>query len=138
MRELEVKIIHSSAYQPQSQGLVERSVCTLKELLDKKGQNISQLHLNELIYAVNCQENGEKGSATSRFLGRATRTSLPNSWNRQIERRKQIELRGEEIEKRVQKKLNTVEVLNRLKSQGFYCALLNKRNMIKGTINGDI
>ena len=61
-----------------------------------------------MIYAVNCQENGEKGSATSRFLGRATRTSLPNSWKRYIEWRKQIELHGEEIEKRDRKKQRTV------------------------------
>ena len=57
---------------------------------------------------MNGQEKGEKGSATSRFLGRATRTSLPNSWKRQIEWRKQRELRREEIEKRVQKKQRTI------------------------------
>ena len=108
LNELGVKIIHSSAYHPQSQGLVEHSVHTVKELLDKKGQNLSQLHLNELIYKMNGQENGEKGSATSCFLGRATRASLPNSWSRQIEWRKQIELRGEEIEKQVQRKQRTV------------------------------
>ena len=33
---------------------------------------------------------------------------MPNSWSHQIEWRKQIELRGEEIEKRVQRKQRTV------------------------------
>jgi len=76
--------------------------------LDKSGQNLSQLHLKERIYAVNCQENGEKGSAISGFLGRAIRTSILNSWTRQIDWWKQIELRSGEIEKRVQRKQRSV------------------------------
>ena len=68
------------------------------------GKNLSQLHLNEYIYAVNCKEDGEKGSSMSRFMGRATRTAIPNSWQRSIDRRKQFELRGEGIEQRVKKK----------------------------------
>ena len=50
----------------------------------------------------------KRGWAISRFLGRATRTSIPNSWTRQIDWRKLIELRSEEIEKRVQRKQRTV------------------------------
>ena len=37
LKEMGVKIIHSSAYHPQSQGLVERSIQTLKNILDKDG-----------------------------------------------------------------------------------------------------
>ena len=44
----------------------------------------------------------------SRFMDRATRTAIPNSWQRTIDWRKQIELRGKEIKKRVQKKERTV------------------------------
>ena len=43
----------------------------------------------------------------SRFMGRATRTAIPNNWQRAIDGKKQIELRGEEIEKRVRKKERT-------------------------------
>ena len=46
LEEHEVKVIHSSAYHPQSQGLVERSIKTLKENLNKNGQNLRQLFLN--------------------------------------------------------------------------------------------
>ena len=103
-----VKIIHSSAYHPQSQGLVERSVRTLKEILEKnKNKNMSQTTLNEHLYAIICLEDGERGSPMSRFMGRATRTMIPNSLRRAIDWRKQIQLRGEQVEKRVQKRRRT-------------------------------
>ena len=103
-----VKIIHLSAYHPQSQGLVERSVRSLKEILAKsETKNMSQTELNERLYALNCVEQGEQGSAMSRFLGRATRTMIPNSLRRAIDLRRQIQRRGEQIEKRVMKRGRT-------------------------------
>ena len=108
MEDYGVKIIHSSAYHPQSQGLVERSVRSLKEILAKSGSNnMSQTELNERLYALNCVEQGEQGSAMSRFLGRATRTMIPNSLRRAIDWRRQIMRRGELIEKRVMKRGRT-------------------------------
>ena len=49
-----------------------------------------------------------KGSTMSRFMGRATRTVIPNSWQHSIDWRKQIKLNGKEIEKQVKKKERTV------------------------------
>ena len=96
-----VKIIHSSAYHLQSQGLIERSVRTLKEILEKKkNKNMSQTPLNEHLYAINCLEDGERGSPMSRFMGRATRTMIPNSLRRAIHWCKQIQLRGEQVAKK--------------------------------------
>ena len=57
-------MLHSSAYNPQSMGLMERTVHTLKELLKKKF-NLSQLQLAELFYAINCSTQGDQGSTMS-------------------------------------------------------------------------
>ena len=43
----------------------------------------------------------------SRFMGRATRTMIPNSLCRAIDWRRQIQLRGEQVEKRVKKRGRT-------------------------------
>ena len=43
----------------------------------------------------------------SRFMGRATRTMIPNSLRPAIDWRRQIQLRGEQVEKRVKKRDRT-------------------------------
>ena len=75
-------------------GLVERSVRMIKEHL-RKNNNITQLQLQGHIYAINCKEEGETGTATTRFMGRGTRTGLPNSWERFVDWQDQIKKRGE-------------------------------------------
>ena len=79
IEDLGAKMIYSSAYHPQSQGLFERSMRTLKDILNKN-RNPSQLLLNEHIYAVNFNEDGEKGSAMSKYMSRTTRTAISNRW----------------------------------------------------------
>ena len=71
--------------------------------MPKKNTNLSQLQLSEIVYAKKCKENGDKGSAMTRFIGRGIRSKLPNSWDRSVDWRQQIEMRGEEREKRVRK-----------------------------------
>ena len=65
---------------------------------------MSQTTLNEHLYALNCLK---QGSAMSRFLGRATRTMIPNSLRRAIDWCRQIQRRGELVEKRVMKRGKT-------------------------------
>ena len=45
----------------------------------------------------------------SRFMGRATRAMIPNCLRRAIDWRRQIQLRGEQVEKRVKKRDRTEE-----------------------------
>ena len=94
LKKLGVKVIHSSSYNSQSMGLVERSVRTLKEILLKNG-HLSQLMLNEQIFAVNSEEDGETGSNNTRFYGRSIRSRLPNSWERFVDWQRDIQRRGE-------------------------------------------
>ena len=105
---LGVKVAHSSAYNPSSMGLVERSVRTLKEILKKHGNNLSQLQLSELVFAINSRTQGEQGSALTRFFGRGVRGNLPNSLERDVNWQKQVAIRGEIRQKRVEKKGRTV------------------------------
>ena len=60
--------------------------------------------LQEQIYAINCKEDDKTGSATSRFMGRGTRTGIPNSWDRFVDWQNDIKGRCELKEKRVLKK----------------------------------
>ena len=105
---LGVRVVHSSAYNPSSMGLVERSVRTLKEILKKHGNNLSQLQLSELVFAVNSRNQGEQGSALTRFLGRGVRGNLPNSLERDINWQEQVSARGDTRQKRVEKRGRTV------------------------------
>ena len=103
LKKLGVKVIHSSAYNGQSIALVERSVRTLKEILHKNN-NLSPLLSDEQIFAVNSKEDGETGSNNTRFYGRGVRSGLPNSWERFVDWRVDIQRRGEIKEKRFLKK----------------------------------
>ena len=89
-------------------GLVERSVRTLKEILSKHGNNLSQLQLAEIVFAVNSREQQNQGSAITRFLGRGVRGALPNSLNRSTNWQEQVRAHGEARQQRVTKKGRTV------------------------------
>ena len=60
-KSLGISVIHSSCYNSESQGLIERKVGVLKDLLKKSGASLSQLQLDELIFEVNSrEEQGDK------------------------------------------------------------------------------
>ena len=51
-----IEVIYSSAYNPSSNALVERSVRTLKDLFKKVGP-LTQLQLREMIFCSNSREH---------------------------------------------------------------------------------
>ena len=98
-----IEVIYSSAYNPSSNALVERSVRTLIDLLKKVGP-VSQLQLRELIFCANSREQEEgQGSPISRFLGHGVRTNLPNSVNRNVDWNYLMSIRASQHQKRVDK-----------------------------------
>ena len=104
-----ISVLHSSCYNAPSQGLIERKVAVLKDLLKKTRGSLSQLQLDELIFEVNSREEPNKGSAMARFLGRGLRNKIPNSVDRTIDFKELIKRRREERERRVNKKGRTEE-----------------------------
>ena len=88
-------------------GLVEGSVRTLKDILHKN-ENLSQLMLDEQIFAVNSKDDGITGSNNTRFYGRGIRSGLPNSFERFVDWQQDIKRRGEIKEQRYLRKERTV------------------------------
>jgi hypothetical protein len=103
MKNIGIEVVDSSAYNPSSNGLVERSVRTLKQLLKKCGP-INQLQLREMIFCSNSREQeGGQGSPLSRFLGHGVRTGLPNSLDRNLNWNHMMSIRAEQHQRRVEK-----------------------------------
>ena len=83
----------SSPYNSQSNGLAERGVRSLKDVL-KKEKTSNQEKIKQIVFNINTHiQNKNEGSAAERFLRRHPRSSLPNSVKREIEHRELIQAR---------------------------------------------
>ena len=90
-----IKLIHSSSYNPRSMGLAERSVRSIKNLLNKN-TILSQLELDELVFTINTNQQGaNQGCSLERFLGRAINTAIPNSLAKNFGFEEAIQARAE-------------------------------------------
>ena len=103
MKNIGIEVVDSSSYNPSSNGLVERSVRTLKQLLKKCGP-INQLQLREMFFCSNSREQeGGQGSPLGRFLGHGIRTGLPNSLDRNLNWNHMMSICAEQHQCRVEK-----------------------------------
>ena len=101
---LGITVRHSGGYKSSSQSTVECCVGQLKTMLKKCGP-LSQLQIHELVYCINCREQGSgMGSPIARFLERNVRGAIPNSPDRNINWNVMMENMALQHQKRVEKK----------------------------------
>ena len=88
----------TSTFRPQSNGLVEPGVISLRDVLQKLDK-LDPETLSKVCFNVN-NHVAEDGSGTpaSRFLRRSPRGSRPNSIERQVEHRDQVRVRHHKME----------------------------------------
>ena len=77
----------TSAYRAASNGLVKRQIGRLKASLERIGE-VTKESLMRLLFELNTSavQDGT-GSPASKFFGRGVRSYLPNSLDREVERR---------------------------------------------------
>ena len=98
--------VNSSAYNPESNGLAERGVKQIKDVL-KKIKKPTKEKLLEVVFDVNNHVQNDSGSASERFFKRGPRTKLPNSINRQLDHQDLIRARHQKQERIARKKGRT-------------------------------
>ena len=81
-------ILHhqTSAYHPASNGLVERGVRSLKDILKKVQGPITKSLIDEITFSLNNHPSAYEGTPNQRFLGRSPRSNLPNSMKKFVDR----------------------------------------------------
>ena len=95
----------SSAYNPSSNGLSERGVRQIKDVLKKIKKKPTNSELREWVFMINnhVQQDGS-GTPAQRFFRRGVRTMLPNSIVREVDHRALIKKRHEKQVKIAQEK----------------------------------
>ena len=96
--------VQSSAFNPESNGQSERAVGELKVRLERSG---NELNINKIVHILNYTERaGGFGAPLNIFLGRNSRSTLPNSKNCVIDVAANIQMREKRVEKWAKKANN--------------------------------
>ena len=84
-----IKHLQTSAYKAQSNGLAERGVRQVKDVLKKIGKagKVSDEVLKEIVFDLNAHRQKDQGSPHERFFRRGVKNRLPNSIDREIDHR---------------------------------------------------
>ena len=85
--------------------MAERGVQSVKSGLKKSSSRLTNLHLNELVFAINTTASSEgTGSPADRFFGRSIRGRLPNSVDPEIKSEELIQKRIQTHDGRIKEK----------------------------------
>ena len=96
-RKMGIEHVQWSAFNPKSNGQSERAVGELKVHLERSG---NELNINQIVHVLNSTErSGGFGAPLNIFLGRNSRSVLPNSENCVIDVAANIQKREERVEK---------------------------------------
>ena len=83
LKSVGINHIHTSPYNSKSNGGVERSVRSIKDVLKRENiKKVTQQKLDEICYLVNQHPQDSSGTPAERFFGRSPRFCLPNSLTR--------------------------------------------------------
>ena len=86
--------VHTSPYNSKSNGGVERSVRSIKDVLKReKIRKVTQYKLDKICHLLNQHVQDSSGSPAERFFGRSPRSCLPNSLTRYVDHSQLIEAR---------------------------------------------
>ena len=93
-------------YHPASNSLAERAVQSIKSILRKSPENLDDIGLGELCFAINNHVSQEgSGTNNERFLRRSVRTKIPNSINTKLNVDELVKQRINAYETRMKGKL---------------------------------
>jgi hypothetical protein len=82
---LGISHVTTSAHNPTSNGLAERGVMQIKDVIKKSKKKPSASELREHVFSINNHEQVQGGSAAQQFVCIGVRSKLPNSIIRELD-----------------------------------------------------
>ena len=124
----------TSAYNPQSNGLAERGVRQIKDVIKKTKSKPTPALLREICFSVNNHIQPEGGSAAERFFRRGVKSKLPNSIIRQLDHNALIKQRSDKQVRIAQQKGRSSKDEFAPEDRVIIQDMHTKRWTIKGTV----
>ena len=94
LKEVGINHVHTSPYNSKSNGGMERSVRSIKDVLRRENiKKVTQQKLDKICYLINQHPYESSGTPAERFFGHSPRSCLPNSLTRFVDHSKLIEAR---------------------------------------------
>ena len=124
----------TSAYNPQSNGLAERGVRQIKDVIKKTRTKPTPAMLREICFDVNDHVRPVGGSAAERFFRRGVKSKLPNSIIRQLDQNALIRQRHAKQIRIAQQKGRSSKDQFTIQDKVIVQDMMTKRWTIKGDV----